>query len=789
MQSLPPALAALSAYRQFLCYHLRPSATKPGKMDKLPVSPHSARVVSAHDPEHWVDAATACATASLWGPSYGVAFSLQKDNGLFFVDLDNHLKPEGWSPEAQRIAGMFAGAAMELSQSGKGLHIIGRGSAPPHGCKRDDLGLELYTEGRFIALTGVQAQGDAGTDHTRALGVLVPQYFPPGAAKAVNGHFQLSDGPAPEWRGPSDDDELIRRAMASRSASAAFGKGASFADLWTANAEVLRVAYPSTTSLYGASEADAGLAAHLSFWTGRDGVRIERLMRQSALVRDKWDRAGDDYLARTICNVTSRGGEVLCDKPAEAIAGPAPAPGAPVSRRIEGQTFQSREGQEALFAGCVYVTGRHRVMVPGGLLLKPEQFKVRYGSRTFALDDANQRTTRDAFEAFTNSQLLRPAEADDICFRPQDAPGAIVDYEGTPRVNIWFPAKVKRSVGDVTPFTEHVRKLLPDARDREILLAYMAACVQHMGVKFQWWPVLQGVEGNGKTLLSICVSKAIGGMHTHWPKAADLLSPFNAWLVHKVFVGLEELQCADSHRQNDVTEALKTIITGSTGIQIQAKGVDQISSEIVANGMANTNYVTAVRKTPDNARRFGMFFTAQQSYSDLQRDGMAGDYFPNLYAWLRADGYARVAEMLHKHAIPDEFNPATRMHRAPETSTTSRAILESRGHVEQSIMEHIAQGAPGFAGGWVSSGFLDDLLKSLRSDARISHSKRRQIMQDLGYELHPGLPDGRVDNPVAPDGKRVQLYALRGGPAAAIAGRSEIARAYTAAQQPQAVRV
>jgi hypothetical protein len=123
---------------------------------------------------------------------------------------------------------------------------------------------------------------------------------------------------------------------------------------------------------------------------------------------------------------------------------------------------------------------------------------------------------------------------------------------------------------------------------------------------------------------------------------------------------------------------------------------------IVANGMATTNYKTAVRKTADNARRLAMFYTAQQTVADLERDGMTGTT-SRACTWLEADGFAIVAELLHTYPIPDEFNPATTLHRAPATSTTDEAITESRGPVEQAIMEAVAQGLPGFMGGYVSS--------------------------------------------------------------------------------------
>lgn len=784
MQFLPPALAPLAAYRQFLCYVLIPSQTKPGKMDKLPVSPFTGGVVDAHDPQHWTDAPTACAQAQRFGPSYGVAFSFQKTDPFFFLDLDNHLGADGqWSPLAQQLCAMFAGACVEVSQSGKGLHIIGAASSIPEHSSKPAVAsydVDLYTERRFVALTG-HAQGNAATDCTAVLAQLVPVMFPPGAGKH-EGAFILSTEPVPEWRGPTDDDDLIRRALNSRSAASAFGQRATFADLWEANADVLRVAYPATDKLYGASEADAALAAHLSFWTGKHGERIERLMRQSALKRDKWDRSGDDYLSRTICEVIARGGDVLQDKPPEPPPTPIAAAEAPMQRNVEGQTFLGLEAQRDLFKGCVYVTDQHRALVPGGALLKSEQFRVTFGGYVFAMDDVNQRTSRNAWEAFTESQILRAPRADTICFRPQDPPGSIHKNAGRTAANIWWPADVRRKVGDVGPFMDLLRKLLPNERDSAIVLAYMAACVQHRGRKFQWWPVIQGVEGNGKSTLSACVVEAVGAHYAHWPKAKDLLNKFNGWIANKVFVAVEELQSSDTHEQNDVIEQLKTTITGARGIQVESKGVDQISMAIVANGMATTNYKTAVRKTPDNARRLAVFYTAQQTYADLERDGMTGDYFPNLYRWLEADGFAIVAELLHTYPIPDELNPALGLHRAPATSTTDEVIAESRGNIEQSIVEAIAQGTPGMMGGWVSSLALERLLEGLNAASRISHTKRRQIMHDLGYMLHPGLVDGRVNNPVQPDGRKVQLYVVRQSPIAAMQGAAEIAKAYTAAQ-------
>jgi hypothetical protein len=751
-------------------------------MDKIPVSPHTGEVCTAHDPQHWTTADHACQVATAWGPGYGVAFSFQESDPFFFVDIDNAYDGVNWSPVAQHIASMFPGAAMELSQSGKGMHIFGTGRAPAHGKKNAALGLEFYTELRFVALTGVGAMGNAATDHTAALHALTAQYFPAGAS--ANGDFSLSDGPVPEWRGPTDDADLIRRALMSKSAASVFGGRASFADLWECNADALAKAYPDGGGRpYDASQADAALIAHLAFWTGKDGERIKRLMRQSGLVREKWDRQGDDYLARSIAEVLARGGDVLQDKPVEPAAVPQAAESAPGQQDITGSTYLNAEAQKTLFAGCIYIQDRHRVLVPGGLLLKPDQFRAAFGGYCFIMDANNERTTRNAWEAFTESQILRAPRADTICFKPSLPPAAVVNDAGKLRANTYWPADVKRAPGDVGPFLAHVAKVLPNERDRAILLAYMAAIVQHKGVKFAWCPVLQGAEGNGKTFFSACVAMAVGQHYTHWPLADDIASQFNGWIADKIFVALEELQ-GQEHSADEVVRRLMVLITGGFGVQIQQKGVDQFSMEICANFIATTNHKNAVRKTPDTARRFAVFYTAQQSYADILRDGMGGDYFPTLYAWARGGGFAAITDFLYNYPIPDEFNPTKGCHRAPHTSTTDAAMQESQGGVEQQIAEAIAQDTPGFMGGWVSSVMLDRLVtETLKMGGRLSLSKRRELLKGMGYVLHPGLRDGRVNNPVQPDGRKPQLFILANHPHRYLTDAAEIAREYSAAQQ------
>lgn len=596
----------------------------------------------------------------------------------------------------------------------------------------------------------------------------------------VDGDFALSDGPVEEWRGPVDDEDLLRRALQSRSAASAFGSRASFADLWECRVNALAAAFPDDKNPFNASQADAALAAHLGFWTGRDGGRIRNLMLRSGLVREKWSR--DDYLPRTIAKMLAAPGEVCTDKVPEPPSTPAAASTAPAQTEVTGQTYLNAGAQRDLFNGCVYVLDRHKVLIPGGQLLNPERFRAAFGGYVMSMDLANQRTTRNAWEAFTESQVLRAPRADTVCFRPDRPPGEIINDAGRSKANTWWPANVRRVTGDIAPFMTHLRKVLPDERDQQILLSYMAACVQFKGVKFQWMPVLQGVEGNGKTLFSACVAQAVGQHYTHWIDADAVVEKFNAYLGETVFLAIEEIYVQEHAAQ--IVEKLKTIIAGGSGTSIQAKGVDRANMEICCNAMGTTNYRSAIRKTPDNARRFGLFYTPQQTYADIVRDGMDGDYFPKLWAWLKhQDGYAIVSELLHTFPIPPEFNPAGNMHRAPNTSTTDAAIVESRGSIEQQIAEVIAQETQGFMGGWVSTIMLSRLIDdTLKMGNRVNLAKRKEMLHSMGYIPHPGLPDGRVNNPVQPDGRKPQLFILATHPHVHLRGAAEIAKAYSSAQ-------
>ena len=814
--TLPPALEYLARYDQFILWRLEPKriasdgkeyataalrkakyteaqiAKLPegkGKPDKVPYNASGSRAGSALLSDNWLPWATAATRADTLGEPYGVGFVLTADNDLFCLDIDGCAEPNGqWKPIVSELAGMLPGCAIEISTTGTGLHLWGRyrGDAPSHGKKNIPLGLELYTADRYIALGRPGVNGDAATDLTDALPAVIARYFARTAPGLGEGDWQaqwenaLQAGVHADWNGFADDSELLKKARRSRSANALFGNTATFAQIWDANADKLSEVWPDERG-YDASSADAALAQHLAFWTGKDAARIDRLMRKSNLIRDKWEDR-PDYLPRTILHAVSVCREVYSRFPK---SDPTPRDQAQFNPELlAGMQYLPQAGLPEHFAGCVYILTLHKAFTRKGLL-KADQFRVAYGGYEFQMD-VDSKTTMDAWKAFTESRCVHFPQVTNAVFRPELESGAMIEENGETAVNVYIPVNTRRVVGDASPFLQHITKLIPDPKDYALLLSYLAACVQYPGVKFQWCPLIQGAEGNGKTLFTRCLIYAIGDKYAHMPPAEHISEKFNAWLFGKLFIGIEDIY-VPGHKF-EILNVLKPMITNDRLSQ-RAMQTDQAMGDNRANFIMNSNHRDAIRKTK-NDRRFAVFYTAQQTERDMIDSGFmksnldATDYFPKLYAWLKADGYAIVNDYLRSYSIPDAYNPATECHRAPRTSSTEAALRESLGVVEQTIMEAVEEARTGFRGGWISSLWLGDLLRVTRLERFAPINRRKHILADLGYVPHPGLNDGRVTRVLLCDGgKKPRLFIRADSESAMLTDAQQIQGLYESAQK------
>lgn len=432
----------------------------------------------------------------------------------------------------------------------------------------------------------------------------------------------------------------------------------------------------------------------------------------------------------------------------------------------------------AWFKGCVYVSGLDVALMPDGSLINSSRFNAIMGGHRFSVASDGSKTVRNAWDAWTNNELFKPPQVANVCFRPTLPPRHIVVEDKLRLINCYVPVETETKEGDPAPFLRHLQMMIPDELDRRKLLTYMASLLQNPGRKFGWAPVIQGTQGNGKTLLTEVLARGVGRRYTVSPNVGKMANHginFTAFINQKLLVIMEEIY---SNQRRQLLEELKPLLTNER-VGIELKGKDEYQGDNFANFMFLTNHKDGV-PISDEDRRFAIWYCAQQHKTDLDASGMTETYFAGLWKWLRADGFAICNWFLRNYECEAEFDPAQLASRAPATSSTGAAIAEGEGRIEQEIREMIAEGLPGFCGGWISLTLLGRVLGQRRMG--LSPRQLARVLERFGYVPHPVLVGGRTNGPVLPDNARARLYVRRGHLSCNLLDAASVADHYTKAQ-------
>jgi len=205
------------------------------------------------------------------GGTDGIGFCL--GNGWAGIDID-HCRVEGDDLDGARAFLRRLECYVEVSPSDTGYKAIGRSSRIGG---QIDFGVEplsftTWTNARFFAITGA-GQGDPDFDISNLINELFPQ-----RAASIN------RGPIPSFIRPGDtrgtenierftDDQVVANVLA------------------TPQAEKFIRLVRGDTSEYGNdhSRADQALVSILAYWCQGDLEQVDRLFRQSGLMREKWN--------------------------------------------------------------------------------------------------------------------------------------------------------------------------------------------------------------------------------------------------------------------------------------------------------------------------------------------------------------------------------------------------------------------------------------------------------------------------------------------------------------------
>ncbi|KQP53020.1 hypothetical protein ASF34_01210 [Methylobacterium sp. Leaf106] len=128
-----------------------------GKWDKPPLNPHTGQHGSSTDPATWATYEQAVARAKRENLP-GIGYVLTPDIEDSGIDLDKCRDPETGKLQAwAQVAVDFAETYTEISPSGRGLRFFVRGLVD--GRKIDAAQVEIYTEGRYLTVTGRHVPG------------------------------------------------------------------------------------------------------------------------------------------------------------------------------------------------------------------------------------------------------------------------------------------------------------------------------------------------------------------------------------------------------------------------------------------------------------------------------------------------------------------------------------------------------------------------------------------------------------------------------------------------------
>jgi len=260
---------------------------------KIPVSPDSESPADTTDPETWCDFETAVEYHRENGTK-GIGFVFTDDDMIVGIDLDDIRDENGlctWGREVLEDVNSFS----EWSASGEGAHIYAFGTMPgdSNKAKVGDGGFEMYESGRFFAMTGDHVEFTPSMVEVRndTVHELYEEYL--SEEEDVEGENTSQSSPSQVRGGDNvtgnslSDEEVVVKAKSSNN-------GGYFSDLWEGNWEE----HSSKWSNNSHSEADLALCSMLAFWTANDRSQIDRIFRDSELMREKWNR--DDYRERTL---------------------------------------------------------------------------------------------------------------------------------------------------------------------------------------------------------------------------------------------------------------------------------------------------------------------------------------------------------------------------------------------------------------------------------------------------------------------------------------------------------
>lgn len=309
---------------------------------------------------------------------------------------------------------------------------------------------------------------------------------------------------------------------------------------------------------------------------------------------------------------------------------------------------------------------------------------------------------------------------------------------------------------------KHIKFICGNSKNALILTEWIAHQIQFPGKQILWSPVIQSVQGTGKSFFGELLRCCLGDRNVGTVSPTQVVSDFNGWATGVSVNVLEELR-VKGHNRHDAANALKPLITDRM-IQINDKGVKQFMAYNTTNYLCFTNYKDSIPLDSED-RRWWVIFVPFNNIDEMGNDikktlttteikGLNNKevcekiYFPHLFDQIRTHG-CQIRKWLLEFKITKEFLETKR---APMTEdkmsmiATEESCLE--GYIE--VKEMIEKGGKYYNKDVVSSSDLFSEVMFEYPDLEINNVKKNQILKKLRFTTSP--------KPIKIDGKSKRIW-------------------------------
>jgi hypothetical protein len=277
----------------------------------------------------------------------------------------------------------------------------------------------------------------------------------------------------------------------------------------------------------------------------------------------------------------------------------------------------------------------------------------------------------------------------------------LVARDGLVYGNRWVNARPDMSAsdaigdGDITPWLDHCRVLVPEPSELSHIFNVMAYKVQNPNVKINHAVLHGGDEGCGKDSMWAPFLWAIGGMHQHNRSIIENKGLESQWgyALEAEVVILNELRESEARERRALSNKLKPIIAAPPEtLTINRKGLHPYDMLNRLQVLAFTNDPLPITIPSQDRRWFCCWSRAPR---------MAEELSIPLWRWYKSGGFEKIAAWLWQRDV-STFNPAA----APPVTEWKLNMVEHGLSVAESfLVDLMAKRVGPFAPGVVSGPF------------------------------------------------------------------------------------